>query len=140
MPADTNFLKFKILLNGRNYVRAIWCKKNLKTVSYNFGDYRSYSCRSRCIKPVCCDQAEQAVITRFGRYYKTLGPGLHHKLPLGIDRKFIVPGNKVVQTEQFGFKTVKSGSSNQYENNIVKESTMLTGDLNIVGVEWIIQY
>lgn len=86
------------------------------------------------------DQAEQAVITRFGRYYKTLGPGLHYKLPLGIDRKFIVPGNKVVQTEQFGFKTVKSGSSNQYENNIVKESTMLTGDLNIVDVEWIIQY
>jgi membrane protease subunit HflK len=51
-----------------------------------------------------------------------------------------VPGNKVVQTEQFGFKTIKSGSANQYLNNIVKESTMLTGDLNIVDVEWIIQY
>ncbi|MCH5291100.1 MAG: FtsH protease activity modulator HflK [Treponema sp.] len=86
------------------------------------------------------DQAEQAVVTRFGRYEKTLGPGLHYKLPFGIDRKFIVPGNKVVQTEQFGFKTTRSGVSNQYQNNITSESTMLTGDLNIVNVEWIIQY
>ena len=86
------------------------------------------------------DQAEQAVITRFGKYYKTLGPGLQYKLPFGIDKKFIVPGNKVVQTAQFGFKTLKSGTENQYQNNITSESTMLTGDLNIVDVEWIIQY
>ncbi len=85
------------------------------------------------------DQAEQAVITRFGAYYKTLGPGLQFKVPF-IDRKFIVPGNKVVQTEQFGFKTTKSGVNNQYQNDITSESTMLTGDLNIVNVEWIIQY
>lgn len=83
------------------------------------------------------DQAEQAVITRFGRYYKTLGPGLQTKLPFGIDKKYIVPGNKVVQTEQFGFDT---GYRSQYQNNITSESTMLTGDLNIVDVEWIIQY
>ena len=68
-----------------------------------------------------------------------MGPGLQYKIPL-IDKKFIVPGNKVVQTEQFGFKTTKSGSVNQYQNNITRESTMLTGDLNIVDVEWIIQY
>lgn len=86
------------------------------------------------------DQAEQAVITRFGKYYSSLGPGLHAKLPFGIDKKYIVPGNKVVQTEQFGFKTTKTGVTNQYQNNISKESTMLTGDLNIVDVEWIIQY
>ncbi len=86
------------------------------------------------------DQTEQAVITRFGRYEKTLGPGLQFKLPFGIDRKYIVPGNKVVQTEQFGFKTLKGGTVNTYQNDIVSESTMLTGDLNIIDVEWIIQY
>ena len=86
------------------------------------------------------DQTEQAVITRLGSYHTTLGPGLHYKLPFGIDRKYIVPGNKVVQTEQFGFKTTQAGISNQYQNNIFSESTMLTGDLNIVDVEWIIQY
>ena len=85
------------------------------------------------------DQAEQAVITRFGKYYSTLGPGLQTKIPF-VDKKYIVPGNKVVQTEQFGFKTTEAGITNQYQNNIVKESTRLTGDLNIVDVEWTIQY
>ena len=85
------------------------------------------------------DETEQAVITRFGRYYKTLGPGLQFKLPFNIDKNYNVPV-RVVQTEQFGFQTLKSGANNQYKNGITKESTMLTGDLNIVDVEWIIQY
>lgn len=85
------------------------------------------------------DETEQAVITRFGKYNRTVGPGLQFKLPLGIDRSYCVPV-KVIQTEQFGFKTLKSGRDNEYRNNITSESTMLTGDLNIVDVEWIIQY
>ncbi|QTQ12269.1 FtsH protease activity modulator HflK [Treponema parvum] len=85
------------------------------------------------------DETEQAVITRFGKYYATLGPGLQLKLPFGIDKNYNVPV-KVVQTEQFGFQTINSGIRNEYKNNITDESTMLTGDLNIVDVEWIIQY
>ncbi|MBQ7753405.1 MAG: FtsH protease activity modulator HflK [Treponema sp.] len=85
------------------------------------------------------DETEQAVITRLGRYSYTTGAGLHTKLPFGIERNYNVPV-KVVQTEQFGFKTVKAGRNNEYKNNISTESTMLTGDLNIVDVEWIIQY
>lgn len=85
------------------------------------------------------DDTEQAVITRFGKYYKTVGAGLHLKAPFGIDKSYNVP-IKVVQTEQFGFQTIKAGQNNQYQNGITKESTMLTGDLNIVDVEWSIQY
>lgn len=85
------------------------------------------------------DETEQAVITRLGKYTKTVGPGLQFKLPFGIDKSYTVPV-KVVQTEQFGFKTLKAGRDNEYRNNITNESTMLTGDLNIVDVEWIIQY
>ena len=85
------------------------------------------------------DETEQAVITRFGKYYTTLGPGLQFNLPFGIDKSYNVPV-KVLQTEQFGFQSLKSGVRNEYKNNIVDESTMLTGDLNIVDVEWIIQY
>jgi modulator of FtsH protease HflK len=85
------------------------------------------------------DETEQAVITRFGKYNTTVGPGLHLKLPFGIDKNYNIPV-KVVQTEQFGFSTVKSGRNNEYRNNVVNESTMLTGDLNIINVEWIIQY
>ncbi|GHV87299.1 HflK protein [Spirochaetia bacterium] len=84
------------------------------------------------------DQTEEAVVTRFGRYVNTQGPGLHFKLPFGIDRQYTV-NVKTVQTEQFGFSTLRSGVSSTYTGNI-KESTMLTGDLNIVEVEWIIQY
>ena len=83
------------------------------------------------------DATEQAVITRFGKYVKTVEPGLHMKFPFGIDKNFNVPV-RVVQTEQFGFSTQKN--SRNSEQNYSRESTMLTGDLNIVDVEWIIQY
>ncbi len=83
---------------------------------------------------------EQAVVTRFGAYQKNVGPGFHTKLPFGIDKRYIVPGNKVVMTEQFGFKTTQGAIDSHYQNGITSESTMLTGDLNIVDVEWIIQY
>ena len=85
------------------------------------------------------DQTEQAVITRLGKYLKTEDAGLHLKLPFGLDKNYNVPVT-VLQTEQFGFKTVKAGRNNEYKNNITDESSMLTGDLNIVDVEWIIQY
>jgi membrane protease subunit HflK len=84
------------------------------------------------------DQTEEAVITRLGKYSSTQGPGLHYKLPFGIDKQYKV-NVKTVQTEQFGFRTVSSGISSTYANQTV-ESTMLTGDLNIIQVEWIIQY
>ena len=88
---------------------------------------------------VIVDQTEDAVITRFGRYYTTMGPGLHFKAPFGIDQSYNVP-TKIIQTEQFGFRTVKGGVQTTYDNDKTKESTMLTGDLNIIDVEWIIQY
>jgi membrane protease subunit HflK len=86
------------------------------------------------------DQTEEAVVTRFGKYLETKSPGMHYKLPLGIDRHYPVK-TRVVQTEQFGFRTVKAGINTVYsEDSYSEESTMLTGDLNIVDVEWIIQY
>ena len=95
------------------------------------------------------DQTEEAVITRFGRYIATKGPGLQFKLPFGIDRNYTV-NVKTVQTENFGFRAIKSERSPLYTNQVsfpvgryasqTNESTMLTGDLNIIDVEWIIQY
>ncbi|MDR2185210.1 MAG: FtsH protease activity modulator HflK [Treponema sp.] len=84
------------------------------------------------------DQTEKAVITRFGKYHATTGPGLHFKLPFGIDRQYVV-NVTTVQTEQFGFRILSSGISSTYSGD-VDEVTMLTGDLNIVAVEWIMQY
>ena len=89
---------------------------------------------------IIVDQTENAVITTFGKYTKTLGAGLHYKLPFGIQRAYLVQ-TKVIQTETFGFRTIKAGTVTQYsDKTFPDESTMLTGDLNIVDVEWIIQY
>jgi membrane protease subunit HflK len=84
------------------------------------------------------DQAEEAVLTRFGKYLNTTGPGLHYKLPFGIDKPYVV-NVKNVQTQQFGFRTLSSGINTIYDSDM-SMSTMLTGDLNMVDVEWIIQY
>ncbi|MCL2043950.1 MAG: FtsH protease activity modulator HflK [Treponema sp.] len=84
------------------------------------------------------DQTEEAVITRFGRYIGTRGPGLQFKLPFGIDRNYTI-NVRTVQTQEFGYRTLRGGSSPAYASQ-TGESVMLTGDLNIVDVEWIIQY
>ena len=84
------------------------------------------------------DQTERAVITRFGKYLATKGPGLQFKLPFGIDRNYLV-NVTTVQTQEFGYRTLRRGNTPFYSGN-ADEATMLTGDLNIVDVEWIIQY
>ena len=78
------------------------------------------------------NQTEQAVIVRFGRYDRTVGPGLHFKLPFGIETNYNVP-TQVIQNMQFGFRENTNA-------DFPEESIMLTGDLNIIDVEWIIQY
>jgi membrane protease subunit HflK len=86
------------------------------------------------------DQTEQAVVLTLGKFSKIAEPGLHFKMPLGIQQNFNVK-TRVVQTEQFGFRTAQAGVQTRYEDRTYpEESTMLTGDLNIVDVEWIIQY
>jgi len=84
------------------------------------------------------DQTEQAVMTRFGKFTGIREPGLHFKLPFGIDRNYTV-NVRTVQTEEFGFRTMRGGNFPTYSSQTA-ESVMLTGDLNIVDVEWIIQY
>jgi membrane protease subunit HflK len=84
------------------------------------------------------DQTEKAVVTRFGRFLKINDPGLHFQLPFGIDKHYTI-NVTAYNSEQFGFKTIKSGVSTMYSNR-TPESMMLTGDLNIIDGEWIIQY
>ena len=84
-------------------------------------------------------QAENVgVILRFGKYTKTTMPGLHLKIPL-IDKVYQVAVERQLK-EEFGFRTLKAGVTSQYSRNYGSESVMLTGDLNVVVVEWIIQY
>lgn len=109
-----------------------------------------------------------AVVRRFGKYNRTASPGLHLKLPFAFERVNIVPV-KNIQKEEFGFRTEKAGVRTEYvdantradtlerilraekedssnpswqsvKDLFQKEYLMLTGDLNMADVQWIVQY
>jgi membrane protease subunit HflK len=82
-----------------------------------------------------------AVVQRFGQYLKNVPPGLHFKLPLGVDSATIVPVKRQLKQE-FGFTT--PGASDAFQSprphEGKRETQMVTGDLNAALVEWVVQY
>lgn len=84
-----------------------------------------------------------AIIQRFGKYLNEVPPGLHFKLPMGIDRATIVPVKRQLKQE-FGFTTPGANdpyqSSRNERQNTRRETEMVTGDLNAALVEWVVQY
>jgi membrane protease subunit HflK len=84
---------------------------------------------------------EMGVIQRFGRFVRTSDPGLHMKIPLGVEKVTKVPVERQLKVE-FGFRTVRPGINSQFVSTpeTKAESVMLTGDLNVVDAEWIVQY
>jgi len=85
-------------------------------------------------------QEEEAVVLLFGKFNRITGPGLHFKMPFGIEKNYNVPTQRVLK-EEFGFRTAQAGIKTTYaRGNFEDESVMLTGDLNIADVTWIIQY
>jgi len=85
---------------------------------------------------------ERGVILRFGRHVRTTDPGLHLKYPWPIEQRINVPTEQV-RILEFGFATMEAGRVTRYraptsEDKRVAE--MLTGDLNLAHVEWIVQY
>jgi membrane protease subunit HflK len=83
---------------------------------------------------------ERAVVKRFGAVVKTTDPGLHFKLPFGIDQVQRVATERVLK-EEFGFRTAAAGEPTRYaDRSFPDESLMLSGDLNIIDVEWVVQY
>lgn len=84
---------------------------------------------------------QRAVIKRFGAVVYQTDPGLHFKLPFGIDTAEIVPTERVLK-EEFGFRTAAQvGANTRYATaGLDEESLTLTGDLNIIRVEWVVQY
>ena len=86
------------------------------------------------------DQRETAVVLRFGRFLRLANEGLHFKLPFGIDRNINVETEQIKKLE-FGYRTERAGVQTVFSaQDFPDESVMLTGDLNIVDVEWSIQY
>lgn len=83
---------------------------------------------------------EVGVILRFGKFTRTVNPGLNFKLPFGIETVSKVPVERQLK-EEFGFRTMEAGVRTSYSTRpYQEESLMLTGDLNAAEVEWIVQY
>ncbi len=87
---------------------------------------------------------EIGVVQRFGKFVRTTNPGLHYKLPFGIETNRNIKVTHIFK-EEFGFRTIHSGVRSSYtsrgqEGSYLDESLMLTGDLNVAVVEWIVQY
>ena len=82
----------------------------------------------------------QGVVRRFGKYLQTVDPGLHFKMPFGIDVVTVLPTRRQLKLE-FGFATpgyvtnpIQAGQEPD------EERSMVTGDLNAALVEWVVQY
>ncbi len=83
---------------------------------------------------------EVGLVLRFGKFQKETMPGLHFKFPEPIEKVIKIPVQRQLK-EEFGFRTELPGIRTRYSTrNYEQESLMLTGDLNVVLVEWITQY
>ena len=81
------------------------------------------------------DDKQQAVVTTFGKVTDITDAGLHFKLPYGMQRAYKVDVN-VYQKIQLGYGTDEAGNYITNKN----ESTMITGDYNIVNVDFFVEY
>ena len=83
---------------------------------------------------------EEGVVLLLGKYNRTLDPGLNFIAPFGLERMYKIPVQRQLKQE-FGFRTVEAGTRSRYAKDAYRiESLMLTGDLNLADVEWVVQY
>lgn len=80
-----------------------------------------------------------AIVQRFGRYLRSEDPGLRFKVPLGVETATLIPLRRQLKLE-FGFSTPGAGNPYQGSHEPDLEKAMVTGDLNEVLVEWVVQY
>ncbi|NMM47026.1 FtsH protease activity modulator HflK [Marinigracilibium pacificum] len=90
------------------------------------------------VKPVGTE--EEGVVIFLGKYSRTVNPGLNFILPFGIEKMYKIPVQRQLKQE-FGFRTEDADVRTTYStSNFSDESLMLTGDLNLADVEWVVQY
>ncbi len=81
------------------------------------------------------DEKQQAVVTTFGKVTDVTQAGVHFKLPFGIQQAHMVDVN-VFQKLELGYRTGANGNATSVES----ESSMITGDYNIVNVDFFVEY
>ncbi|WP_114748407.1 FtsH protease activity modulator HflK [Pleomorphovibrio marinus] len=82
---------------------------------------------------------EEGVVIQLGQYNRTVQPGLNFIIPLA-ENMYKIPVQRQLKQE-FGFRTATAGQRSEYSKTAYSdESMMLTGDLNLTDVEWVVQY
>jgi len=81
---------------------------------------------------------EEGVVRRWGKYTVSTGPGMHYHIPWPVERVDKVAVTKIEKME-IGYRTIKKGPPAIYEP-VEEEALMLTGDMNIVELWFIVQY
>ena len=83
---------------------------------------------------------QEGIVLFLGRYSRTVQPGLNYIVPFGLEQMYKIPVQRQLKQE-FGFRTLQAGVRTQYSKDPYRdESLMLTGDLNLADVEWVVQY
>jgi modulator of FtsH protease HflK len=112
-----------------------WVKKNLLKVILAFVLVTAAFSATKTVGP-----EEEGVVLFFGKYNRTVQPGLNFILPFGLEKMYKIPVQRQLKQE-FGFRTETPSQRTTYSNqNFSTESLMLSGDLNLADVEWVVQY
>ncbi len=83
---------------------------------------------------------QEGIVLLLGKYNRTVQPGLNFIVPFGLEKMYKIPVQRQLKQE-FGFRTVDAGVRTRYAKDAYRiESLMLTGDLNLADVEWVVQY
>lgn len=112
-----------------------WIKKHLRNLIIALVVVAAALTSARTVGP-----EEEGVVLFFGKYSRTVQPGLNFIVPFGFEKMYKIPVQRQLKQE-FGFRTESAGTRTTYSKRTFSdESLMLTGDLNLSDVEWVVQY
>ncbi len=112
-----------------------WVKKYLLNIIIAFILFVALLSATKTVGP-----EEEGVVLFFGKYNRTVPPGLNFIAPFGIEKMYKIPVQRQLKQE-FGFRTDMAATRTTYSpQSFSDESLMLSGDLNLADVEWVVQY
>jgi modulator of FtsH protease HflK len=113
----------------------IWVKKHLRNVIIAVVVIVAALTAVKTVGP-----EEEGVVLFLGKYNRTVQPGLNFIVPFGMEKMYKIPLQRQLKQE-FGFRTEKAATRSTYSSgSFSDESLMLSGDLNLADVEWVVQY
>ena len=112
-----------------------WIKKYLSKIIIGLVIFVGLLSSIRTVGP-----EEEGVVVQLGEFDRIVPPGLNFILPFGLESMNKIPVQRQLKQE-FGFRTTDAGRQSEYaKTGFGDESMMLTGDLNLTDVEWVVQY